>query len=70
MEILLLMNSPVIGKTKLASAEAMNKIDPIMFSQAIHQGRLRGRKLRKRPMARMAKTLATKKSVEPKKSGR
>ena len=39
----LLINSPVLGSTKLASAEAMNKIDPIMFSQAIHHGNERGR---------------------------
>ena len=43
----------------------MNKIDPIMFSQEMRQAYERGRKLRKRPTARMAKTLATRKSVDP-----
>jgi hypothetical protein len=48
-----------------AIAEAMNKIDPIMFSQAMRQGKERGWKLTKRPNARMAKTLATRNSVDP-----
>ena len=66
----LLINSPLLGSTKLAIAEAMKKIDPIMFNQAIHQGKERGRKLSKRPNARMANRLATRNSVDPKKSGR
>ena len=38
----LLINSPELARTKLAMAEAMKKIDPIMFSQAIHHGKERG----------------------------
>ena len=66
----LLINSPLLGSTKLANAEAMKKIDPIMFTQAIHQGKERGRKLSRRPTAKMANTLATKNSVDPYRSGR
>jgi hypothetical protein len=61
----LLISSPELGSTKLASADAMKRIDPIMFNQAIHQGKERGRKLSKRPNARMAKRLATRNSVDP-----
>jgi hypothetical protein len=43
----------------------MNKIEPIMFNQAIHHGNERERKLSKRPSARIAKALATRKSVDP-----
>jgi hypothetical protein len=61
----LLISSPVEGRMKLANAEIMKKTDPIMFTQAIHHGKDRGRKAIKRPSARMAKTLDTKNSVEP-----
>ena len=64
-ETRLLINSPVLGRTKLANAEIMNKMDPIMFNQEMRQGEERGWKLRKRPNARMAKTLAIKNSVDP-----
>ena len=40
-------------------------MDPIMFNQAMYQGIDRGRKLSKRPTARMAKALATRNSVDP-----
>jgi hypothetical protein len=43
----------------------MNKMDPIMFSQTIHQGNERGRTLNKRPTARIARMLATRNSVDP-----
>ena len=47
----------------------MNKMEPIMFSQAMCHGKERGWKLKNRPTARMPKTLAIKNSVDPKKSG-
>jgi hypothetical protein len=64
-EIRLLINSPVAGRMKLARAEAMNKIDPIMFNQAIHHGNERERELSERLTARMANALEIKNSVDP-----
>ena len=52
-------------KTLDDTEEIMNKTDPIMFTHAMRQGKERGWKLRKCPIASMAKTLATKKSVDP-----
>ncbi len=36
------ISPPVRGRTKLAIADAMNKMEPTMLVQAIHQGSDRG----------------------------
>ena len=42
------MSPPVLGSTKLARADAMNRMEPTMLIQAIHQGSDRGRTLTNR----------------------
>src|SRR4029453_4972320 len=69
-EVRLFINSPVAGRTKLASAEAMNRMDPIMFNQAINHGNEPARELSERPTARMAKALEIKNSADQKGSAR
>ena len=36
------ISPPVLGRTKLAMADAMNKMEPTMLIQAIHHGNDRG----------------------------
>lgn len=43
----------------------MNKIEPIMFNQAIHHGNERERELSEARTARIAKALEIKNSVDP-----
>src|SRR5262245_40133136 len=64
-------SSSVDGRTKAAIAEAMKKIEPTMLTQTSRHGTSaqRHRRPSGAPISSIANQLATRKQIEPKKSG-